>query len=882
MTKPSSQIAIRLAALAAFVVLLMPAPAPAATVDLSATGANASSPQVVVGPDGSATVVWARNDGANDRIQAVRINSAGTIGAVDTLSAAGASASGQRVAVDSDGIATIVWSRNGVVQLARYGASGQVGSVLDVSTQASASAPEVAVGGDNVATVVWGFIAFPTITVQGRRVAADGTMGAVAGFGQLGSSQTTGRVAAGPNGIATVVWLDTGAVYAQGLGPSGKIGTNPVTVFPVQAPPLQGATAVQVAAGPDNGVTVAWSADGGVRAERLGGVEALLSSESADQPQVAVGPDSVASVAWRRNDGTNTRVRAIRFNGAGAVGTGTDFSAAGQNANTADVAVGPTNAATAVWRRTNGTNFIVQTADRSTAGVVGPVTDLSAVGQNGNNPQVSVGASGRTVATWARSNGTHTIIQAVILSSAPSLTASSGTTPYTEDAAPVVVDSGITVTPGNFANLTSARVSIQSGFETGDTLGFSNQNGISGSYDPATGVLSLTGSSSVANYQTALQSITFRSTHQNPATSKTVDFKVNDGTDSNVVTKGLQITRENDNPVANNDTATVAEDSLASAASNQFAVLSNDTDAEGDAIDITAVSGPANGTAAIVAGTPEKVSYQPDANYCNEPGAALDDTITYTVNGGDTATVSVSVTCADDDPVANNDTATVAEDSLASAASNQFAVLSNDTDVDSDSIDITAVSDPANGTAAIVAGTPEKVSYQPDANYCNEPGRRARRHDHLHRQRRRHGNGLGERDVRRRRPGRQQRHGDGRRGLAGERGLEPVRRALERHGRGFGLDRHHGGVGSRQRDRGDRRRHAGEGLLPARRQLLQQRRQRPGRHDHLHRQRRGHGDRVGDRDVPKRRPGDRQRRDARIHREPNGTAGQRDAHGERP
>ena len=44
------------------------------------------------------------------------------------------------------------------------------------------------------------------------------------------------------------------------------------------------------------------------------------------------------------------------------------------------------------------------------------------------------------------------------------------------------------------------------------------------------------------------------------------------------------------------------------------------------------------------------LTYQPDPNYCNDPPGPP-DTFTYTLNGGSTATVSVTVTCAPDDPV---------------------------------------------------------------------------------------------------------------------------------------------------------------------------------------------------------------------------------------
>ena len=54
-------------------------------------------------------------------------------------------------------------------------------------------------------------------------------------------------------------------------------------------------------------------------------------------------------------------------------------------------------------------------------------------------------------------------------------------------------------------NLASATVRSAAGFIGGDTLNFTKQNGISGSYNSATGVLTLTGTASTANYQTALE-----------------------------------------------------------------------------------------------------------------------------------------------------------------------------------------------------------------------------------------------------------------------------------------------------------------------------------------------------------------------------------------
>ncbi len=165
-------------------------------------------------------------------------------------------------------------------------------------------------------------------------------------------------------------------------------------------------------------------------------------------------------------------------------------------------------------------------------------------------------------------------------------------------------------------------------------------------------------------------------------------------------------------PVAVDDTATVEEDSDA----NPIDVLANDTDTDGGTKLIASATQPANGTVAVA---PDglSLSYQPDADYCNEPGAEPTDDFTYTLNGGSEATVAVTVDCADDAPVAVDDTATVGEDSGQSS----IDVLANDLNGDAGELTIASATQPANGTVA-VAPDGLSLSYQPDADYCNEPG----------------------------------------------------------------------------------------------------------------------------------------------------------------
>ena len=133
-----------------------------------------------------------------------------------------------------------------------------------------------------------------------------------------------------------------------------------------------------------------------------------------------------------------------------------------------------------------------------------------------------------------------------------------------------------------------------------------------------------------------------------------------------------------------------------------------------------------------IIGSGAGLTYLVDPNYCGP------DSFTYTLNGGSTATVSVTVNCVDDSPTASPDTDTVTEDSGANA----IDVLANDTDADGGPKSIASVTQPAHGSAAITgAGT--GLTYTPAANYCGPDSFTYTLERRLNR------NGLGDRDLRR-------------------------------------------------------------------------------------------------------------------------------------
>ena len=138
---------------------------------------------------------------------------------------------------------------------------------------------------------------------------------------------------------------------------------------------------------------------------------------------------------------------------------------------------------------------------------------------------------------------------------APVVDAHNATLSYTENHAPTAIDAALTLSDVDSVTLGSATVKISGNFSASeDVLGFSDQHGISGSYDATTGVLSLTGTASVADYQAALASVTYFDSSNNPsAAPRTISFSVDDGASanshSNIATATVDVTPVNDPPV---------------------------------------------------------------------------------------------------------------------------------------------------------------------------------------------------------------------------------------------------------------------------------------------------------------------------------------------
>lgn len=147
------------------------------------------------------------------------------------------------------------------------------------------------------------------------------------------------------------------------------------------------------------------------------------------------------------------------------------------------------------------------------------------------------------------SNVATRAIQVIPVASPPVVTASGGSLSYRENSGKATIDSLLIVEDADSSTLTEATVKLQGYAEGQDILAAAAQNGISSNFDAATGVLTLTGTASVAAYQAALRSVTYTNSSDKPNLARTAQFSVKDGTaTSNLAARTIQIIPLNDAP----------------------------------------------------------------------------------------------------------------------------------------------------------------------------------------------------------------------------------------------------------------------------------------------------------------------------------------------
>ncbi|MEQ8786456.1 MAG: DUF2341 domain-containing protein [Pirellulaceae bacterium] len=265
---------------------------------------------------------------------------------------------------------------------------------------------------------------------------------------------------------------------------------------------------------------------------------------------------------------------------------------------------------------------------------------------NTHTAQVAIG----TNLTDAAGNVANTSGAAVtIIGTAPALDLdannSSGATgadfssSFTEDGGAVLIaDADAALSDVDSTNLSSLTVTITNLLDGAAESLSANTAGtsITANYVSGTGVLTLSGADTVANYQQVLRTVSYNNTSQDPTTTaRTITFQATDGAlSSNLSIATVAVTDFNNAPVA------VADSFLAEAGSSYTltiaSLLGNDSDAEGSPLSIQIVGGPSQG--ALVTNADGSFTYTPNPLFVGV------ETFSYRVSDGDKQSEVVTVT----------------------------------------------------------------------------------------------------------------------------------------------------------------------------------------------------------------------------------------------
>lgn len=186
-------------------------------------------------------------------------------------------------------------------------------------------------------------------------------------------------------------------------------------------------------------------------------------------------------------------------------------------------------------------------------------------------------------------------------------------------------------------------------------------------------------------------------------------YKVSDGqADSPETTVSVTINAVNDAPVAKTDAYNATEDTPLTVSAAQ-GLAANDTDADGDALTISLVSDPAQGT----------LSLNADGGFTYTPAKDFNgnDSFTYQTSDGQVKSavmqVSIRIAAVNDAPTGLPDAFTLTEDASFSSAT---SVLVNDADVDRDALTAVLESRPAHGSLNLLSNG--QFTFTPDADYA--------------------------------------------------------------------------------------------------------------------------------------------------------------------
>ena len=496
---------------------------------------------------------------------------------------------------------------------------------------------------------------------------ADGTLSASTGGGVTVGGTATARTFTGTVAALNSFFTTTGSItYTTALD---NTAARTLTTL-VSDASLSASTTSTITISTVNDAPVFTGTAGASYTENAAAVAIVIGAAVSDVDATNFNGGSVTAALAAYQSGDTLSIN-TQGSGAGQIGT-----------SGANVTYGGTSIGT--FAGGSASNLVISLNANATAAAVQALMEQLRYASSSDDPTVNAtattraltvtlndgGNSGSGGAQTASRSGTITITP---LTDAPVIGGAGNTRSYTENAGAVTLESGLTVTDADDTQIASGSVTISAGFTAGDTLTWTNQTGITASY--AAGVLTLSGTATLATYQALLQSVGFSSTSEDPTASsaaRTITWSLTDansdgadaGTLSDTATVTINLSEVNEAPVVNDQSFTLAENSAN--ATVVGTVASSDPDS-GDTRTYAITAGNTGGTFAINATTGEiTVANNALLDFETTPSFALTVQVTDAGTLTDTATVTINLTNVNEAP-------TITSAAAVSVAENQTA-----------------------------------------------------------------------------------------------------------------------------------------------------------------------------------------------------------------
>ena len=429
------------------------------------------------------------------------------------------------------------------------------------------------------------------------------------------SDQTDPEVTALSNGNAVITWESAATgqgVVAQLVQSDGSLSGSEIEIA------SSGSNPVVTALG--DGFVVLWQDDGEIYTRTYDAVGAPSSVASVvntvtageqSEPAVVVMGDGGYVVTYESGDG----ITGVRFDSSGnpfvqsSSGFSTDedsvLTIQGSTllSNDSDVDSSSITIQSVDSTATDENGVVIGTVELNGSGnvVFTPNSELDAL-RAGETSDVTLNY---TITDGSATDSATITVRVIGTNDGPVLSDLSGTLSYTEGDGAIVIDNTITLTDVDDTNIEGATVQISGNYQSSeDLLSFTDQNGISGSWNSSTGALTLSGTATKAQYESALESVKYSNSSESPDTAdRTVNWTVTDGhTTSSAGTSTISVSDSNDIATTSDISASGLEDA------SSISVTLSGSDSDGTVASFNISSLPANGTLYSDSGLSQSVS----------------------------------------------------------------------------------------------------------------------------------------------------------------------------------------------------------------------------------------------------------------------------------